>query len=197
MPLVPVLNQVARRFRRISEQKGLYLRVIDGCAPDAGEVVTDRQKLERVVANLLDNALKFTERGGVTLELARHNGTTHVRVRDTGIGVPERDAPHLFDEFYQVDNHERDRSKGFGMGLAICRKLARELGGDVRLEHTGSGGSCFELLLDAPLAERPTVGPSVGPAAGADAGHRAGGGGRPGGAPGDLPDPFAAGLCGV
>ena len=52
-----------------------------------------------------------------------------MRVRDTGIGISEQNVPYLFDEFYQVNNHERDRSKGFGMGLAICRCLARHIGG--------------------------------------------------------------------
>jgi signal transduction histidine kinase len=137
---------VARRFQPIAEQKGLWLRVIGGGDDDV-EALTDRQKLDRVVSNLVDNAIKFTQRGGVTLELAQDGAGTRVLVGDTGIGVPERDAPFLFDEFYQVDNHERDRRKGFGMGLAICRSLARQLGGDVRLARTSPGGSCFEVAV--------------------------------------------------
>jgi PAS domain S-box-containing protein len=171
VPLASVARQVARRFQRIAEQKGLSLRVVAG-EGEGPEVLADRQKLERVVSNLLDNAIKFTEAGGVTVEVA--GGTQpRVRVRDTGIGVPEEAAPHLFDEFYQVHNHERDRSKGFGMGLAICRSLARQFGGDVRLAGTGAGGSCFEVVLDA-----------RGP----------GGGRRPGGAPGGRADLEAAGV---
>ena len=144
VPLASMLRQVARRFQPICEQKGLYLRVTGN---DALEVLTDRQKLERVVVNLVDNAIKFTSRGGVTLELAECDGYPRVRIHDTGIGVPQEDVPYLFDEFYQVDNHERDRSKGFGMGLAICKSLARQLGGDVRLEATGPHGTCFEILI--------------------------------------------------
>jgi PAS domain S-box-containing protein len=144
VPLAGVLRQVARRFQPIAEQKGLWLRV---AADDDVEALTDRQKLDRVVANLVDNAIKFTERGGVTVELVGGAAGARVLVSDTGVGVPERDAPFLFDEFYQVDNHERDRKKGFGMGLAICRSLARQLGGDVRLARTSPGGSCFELTV--------------------------------------------------
>ena len=200
VPLAPMLNQVARRFRRISEQKGLFLKV--ACAEDL-RVRTDRQKLERVLSNLVDNAVKFTDRGGVTLELSARGGGAgagaSVRVRDTGIGVPERDAAMLFDEFYQVDNHERDRRKGFGMGLAICRKLARQLGGDVRLERTGPGGSCFEVVVRD--AARDAAGRGADDAAGADEGEGTDdgprGGGRPLGQAGDHADPQGAGLCGV
>ena len=173
VPLGPMLRQVARRFLPVAEQKGLWLRVE---AEGDEEVLTDRQKLERVVVNLVDNAIKFTPRGGVTLGLARDDGGTRIRVSDTGVGMAGTDAPHVFDEFYQVDNHERDRTKGFGMGLAICRNLARQLGGDVRLASTGPGGSCFEVVVER--------------------GHP-GGGGRPLGEEGDLEDPERAGVCSV
>ena len=178
--LPDLLAHVVRRFTPVAEQKGLYLRKLD-VAPadddatvpfgDAGgdddavaaaaadpqlpfRVATDRQKLERILVNLVENALKYTRSGGVTLELATRDdvdgedyGDVVIRVRDTGIGVPHDKAPYLFDEFYQVNNYERDRSKGFGMGLAICRSLARHIGADVRLVSTGDDGSCFEIVL--------------------------------------------------
>jgi signal transduction histidine kinase len=190
VPLAGMLRQVARRFQPVAEQKGLSLRV---AAEDDVEVLTDRQKLERVIANLVDNAVKFTDHGGIEIELARPEGelggqpgpvATRVRVRDTGIGVPAGAAAFLFDEFFQVDNHERDRAKGFGMGLAICRSLARQLGGDVRLAATGPGGSCFEVVLDGCGARsRPH--------------HSPGGGGRSDGAESGDCDPEAAGVCRV
>ena len=147
-----------------------------------------------MVANLVDNAIKFTEAGGVTVRLAREEGT-RVRVCDTGIGVPGAAAPHLFDEFFQVNNHERDRTKGFGMGLAICRSLARQIGGDVRLADTGPGGSCFEIILDGCGAGAVARGGGVaGTGAGAGTPVRAGGGGRPDGAARRDADPQEAGL---
>jgi signal transduction histidine kinase len=171
VPVGGMLRQIARRFQPIAEQKGLWLRVdADGDA----ELLTDRHKLERVVANLLDNAIKFTNQGGVSLELAQRHGRTRIRVRDTGTGVAEKDVPYLFDEFYQAHNHERDRSKGFGMGLAICRTLARQLGGDVRIDRTGPDGTCFEVAVD-----------------GCDPCGR----GRPVGQAGNHVHPEAAGVC--
>jgi signal transduction histidine kinase len=134
------------------------------------------------VSNLVDNAIKFTDQGAIELDwltaetssLTPSMEQVSLRVRDTGIGVPRASVPFLFDEFYQVNNHERDRTKGFGIGLAICRSLARQLGGDVRLLDTGPAGSCFEVVV-----------PAV----------RAGRGGRPDGEACDRLDPEAAGLC--
>jgi PAS domain S-box-containing protein len=178
VPVAAAVQQVARRFQPVTEQKGLQLRVA-GTDDVGATLLTDRHKLDRILSNLVDNAVKYTPPGGgVALELATAPDGPHlvVRVSDTGIGIRPEHVPHLFDEFYQVDNYERDRSKGFGMGLAICRSLARHIGGDVRLAHTGPDGSCFELVL-----------PRV------DSGR----GGRPGGADGDRADPRAARVCGV
>jgi PAS domain S-box-containing protein len=140
-----LLQQVGRRFYPIAAAKRLTLRVLGAAAV---EVHTDRLKLERIISNLVDNAIKFTPAGGITLELHHHGPSgVSVHIADTGVGIPEQDVPHLFDEFYQAHNHEPDRNKGFGMGLAICRSLARQIGGDVRLARTGPTGSCFEVLV--------------------------------------------------
>lgn len=144
--LAATVRQVVRRFQPISEQKGLYLKVTgDGDV----KVLTDRQKLERIISNLVDNAIKYTNRGGVSVGLAAGEDEVAVRVSDTGIGIPQDNVPHLFGEFYQVNNYDRDRSKGFGMGLAICKSLAHHIGGDVRLAETGPQGSCFEVVVKA------------------------------------------------
>jgi signal transduction histidine kinase len=142
--MAAMLEQIGRRFQPVAMQKGLNLRV--DSARDA-EICVDRQKLERIISNLVDNAIKFTDRGTVALELVALYDGVAVRIADSGVGIPEACVPYLFDEFYQVNNHERDRNKGFGIGLAICRSLARQLGGDVRLVSTGSSGSCFEVVV--------------------------------------------------
>jgi PAS domain S-box-containing protein len=175
------LHQVVRRFLPIAEQKGLYLRL--DAAGDV-ELLTDRQKLERIVSNLVDNAIKFTGRGGVTLELVMSEEPgVAVRVHDTGPGVPERDAPHLFEEFYQGDDAGHGpghgTGTGFGMGLTICRSLARQLGGDARLVETGPEGSTFEVTI---RSTRPAPAPAPAPPRRADP-------------PPDHPDPDDARLC--
>jgi PAS domain S-box-containing protein len=151
-----VLNNIQQRFGPLAEQRGLSLQVI---RERDIEVQTDRQKLDRLIGNLVDNALKYTTSGGVVIELIPAAESFSVRVTDTGIGIPADTAPYLFDEFYQVNNSERDRSKGFGMGLTICKYLAQQLGGSVRLVTTSERGSCFEVTLpvQSPSEPMPTV----------------------------------------
>jgi signal transduction histidine kinase len=172
--LSALFAQVERRFAPVVARKGLDLRT---SAPAGLAVHTDRMKLERILNNLLDNAVKFTERGTICVEAFPAAGDDHdaavIRVSDSGLGVPEPNIPYLFNEFYQVNNHERDHTKGFGMGLAICRCLARQLGGDVRLARTGAAGSTFEVTLPARDPRR---------------------GGRPAGPPRAVPDPEAAAV---
>jgi signal transduction histidine kinase len=225
-----LLHQIARRFMPVAEQKGLNVRVIESAANhnngDGNEsidahVLTDRQKLERIISNLIDNAIKYTRSGSVTLELLATAGegdeNVRVRVRDSGIGIPTDKVPYLFDEFYQVNNYERDRSKGFGMGLAICRSLARHIGADVRLAATGAEGSCFEIVIPrgrgdqggrdstvvgaVPLTcgtleyerQRGIGGHGGNGRQGVGADRR----GRPHGAASDRDDPATAGVCGA
>jgi PAS domain S-box-containing protein len=166
-----LLQQIGRRFLPQARQKGLVMRVVD--APEL-TCVTDRNKLERILTNLVDNAVKHTDAGFVELSAAAAEGEgILLRISDSGKGIASEAVPFLFDEFYQVNNHERDRSKGFGLGLAICRSLARQLGGDVRLAATGAQGSCFEIVLQA---------------------NRAGGRGRPQRPPGDRSHSPAPGI---
>lgn len=143
--LPSMLAHLVRRFERIAAAKGLTLRL--DCDAQQGEVASDRTKLERVIGNLVDNAIKYTNAGGVTLSLERVRNEFVVKVEDTGIGIPACHVDSLFDAFYQVDNADADRSKGFGLGLSICQNLARQVNSEIRLAHTGDAGSCFELVV--------------------------------------------------
>jgi PAS domain S-box-containing protein len=162
-----VVEHVARRLEPVARQKGLYVRVSEGADV---EVLVDQLKLERIVSNLVDNGIKYTESGGVDVAVRVRDGEALISVSDTGIGVPAESIPYLFNEFYQAGNHARDSSKGFGLGLAICRNLVRQLGGEIRLASTGKGGSCFEVCLGKERTRR---------------------GGRPHGAEGGERDPEA------
>ena len=116
-------------------------------------VETDPNLFLRVLRNLTDNALKFTESGFVGLELTTVGGRAVIVVRDSGMGIPHELQAQVFEEFYQVHNPERDRSKGLGLGLSIVRRLAHLLGIEVTMESTPGAGTVFELRL--PLARRP------------------------------------------
>lgn len=180
--IAAMLQQIGRRFAAPARAKGLSLTVAEGNEGLTCRV--DRQKLERIVSNLVDNAIKHTRAGGVSLSAEPASASApdpiSIRVTDTGEGIPDADVPYLFDEFYQVNNHERDRSKGFGLGLAICRSLARQIGGDVRLLSTGRDGTCFEVWVVS---------------ARGDDDDGAGGRGRLPREEGGRADPAAQGLC--
>jgi len=114
-------------------------------------VQSDSVSLWRVMSNLISNAIRYTPSGSIRIRC--YPSETHVRiaVQDTGIGIPEAELPHVFDEFHQIGNEERDRSKGLGLGLAIVRKTCEMLGCMVRVSSTPGKGSVFSV--EVPRAE--------------------------------------------
>ncbi|ODT33641.1 MAG: hypothetical protein ABS55_12885 [Lautropia sp. SCN 70-15] len=108
---------------------------------------TDRLLLERILRNLIDNAVKYTDKGEIRL-VARRQGTgIRIAISDTGPGIPVEEQDRVFEEFYQIGNRERDRRKGLGLGLSIVRRLVDMLGVEMRLESAMTKGTRFELEL--------------------------------------------------
>ena len=148
-----------KHFTHIAENKGLYFKVdVDDGLPE--HVYTDRQRLEQIIKNLLSNALKFTENGGVTLEIARvpdeerlpsrnliNKQTIRLSVKDTGIGIPKEKQLQIFEAFQQADGTTSRKYGGTGLGLTISRELARLLGGEIGIHSEGGQGSAFTLYL--------------------------------------------------
>ena len=143
--LAQVFRKLSSTFSRQAEARGLALRF----KPGNKWVQTDPALLERLLGNLIQNALKFTTHGGVTL-IARTIGA-HVRVEvwDTGHGIADRELALIFDEFYQVGNQERDRSMGLGMGLAIVKRLAALLHAPLAVASHSGRGSVFKIQMPA------------------------------------------------
>jgi PAS domain S-box-containing protein len=138
-----------RRMAPLAREKGLSLRLN---APDPPVWVrADRIKLSRVIGNLLGNAIKFTDRGEVRLEagLRDDDGSAEVRVADTGIGIAPEYQQSIFDEFVQLRNPERDRTKGAGLGLTICKRLVDAMGGGLSVRSEAGRGSTFAVTLPA------------------------------------------------
>jgi signal transduction histidine kinase len=113
----------------------------------------------------VNNAIKFTPSGSITLDVERSEGAIELHVIDTGIGIAEADQARLFQEFFQAGNAERDRAKGFGLGLAIARRLALQLGGDLTVQSAPGRGARFSVLLPAVAVAAPVVGGNAGAAA--------------------------------
>ncbi len=160
--LPALVDTLQRTFEPLAIDKGLTFTVdVAPLAPR--DLQTDAQRLQQILTNLLSNALKFTERGGVVLRI-RSEGRQQVafEVRDTGPGIPAHQHEVIFEAFRQADGSTHRRHGGTGLGLSIARQLALLLGGDVVLQSTPGAGSTFTLVLPlsesiAPAAERPAV----------------------------------------
>lgn len=146
--LQPWLARLQREFQPVALRKQLLLRL--DCPPEAC-VESDPVLLERVVRNLIDNAIKYTQRGEVAVEVSRgqDEDVWRLSVRDTGMGIPEHEQARIFEEFYQVGNPERDRAKGLGLGLSIVTRLVDLLDLHLALRSAPGHGSSFMLNVAA------------------------------------------------
>lgn len=143
------LQQLVQEFSPVAKAKSLRLTL--HCSVDA-YVRTDPLLLQRILRNLISNAIKYTDRGSVEISVVPQNGCWRVRVKDSGIGIPPSEHKKIFEEFYQSDNPERDGSKGLGLGLAIVKRLSKLLELGVGVESERGVGSQFSL--DIPRANK-------------------------------------------
>jgi len=131
-------------------------------APTELVLVTDRVMLARMVRNLVDNALRYTTQGSVHVDAVRTPQGVSIRVIDTGPGIPADQHQRIFEDFVQLHNPARDRSRGLGLGLAIVRRLSARLGYQVTIASEPGQGTTFSILIPADrLAERALLEPSV------------------------------------
>jgi PAS domain S-box-containing protein len=148
-----LLHAIDREFWPLAQAKSLQLRFFYTRGP--ASVFVDPRLFQSLLGNLVGNAIKYTERGGVLICLRRRGGQALIQVWDTGIGIAPEKIEAIFEEYLQIGNHERDRSKGLGLGLAIVRRLSRLLGTEVVCRSRPGLGSVFEFslpLVDAPPA---------------------------------------------
>ncbi|MBE0628712.1 MAG: response regulator [Burkholderia vietnamiensis] len=157
-----VLHEVAAIFRALADAKHLRLECVIAAGLGDG-YVGDPARVRQIVSNLVSNAIKFTEHGSVTVEAlpaAVPGRGVEIVVRDTGIGIEPDSMPTLFDVYVQTDASIYRRFGGTGLGLPLCRRLARLMGGDVTVESRPGAGAVFTAslpLADAPLRGRAAV----------------------------------------
>ncbi len=139
------VEQTVALVRPLAAKKGLALR----CSIDeqAGTVTLDKRRLEQVLLNVLNNAVKFTDAGSVALSCRVVDQYYEVTVTDTGIGIKEADLPGLFQPFHQVDTGLARSHEGTGLGLSICRKLMDMMGGTIDVTSTWQQGSSFTIRI--------------------------------------------------
>jgi two-component system phosphate regulon sensor histidine kinase PhoR len=128
------------------EEKGVAMEWLGMAGP--GCVKADRSRLDQVLINLLDNAVKYSPQGGkVTVQAAEEGEMVRVSVQDTGIGIPAKDLPRLFERFYRVDEARSRDKGGTGLGLSIVKHIVQAHGGSVQVESAPGKGSTFSFTL--------------------------------------------------
>jgi len=150
VPLQRVIDQVLIQLRPSAENKGLQLRVV----PTSLWAHADPAIIERILGNLLSNAIRYTQEGKILVGVRRRHGKCVLIVADTGIGLSGQDQNRIFDDFFQVSNPERQRDKGYGLGLSTVHRLCAALNYDIEVQSIPSRGSLFSVTLPLDLPTR-------------------------------------------
>jgi len=138
-------RNLASNFRSVIEKAGLEFEV--NIAGSGIVAYVDRQMWEKVVFNLLSNAFKYTLKGKITLELDARDERVHLAVRDTGVGIPAHELPHMFERFHRVQNSAGRTYEGTGIGLSLIKELVALHGGSIGVESREGEGSCFTATI--------------------------------------------------
>jgi PAS domain S-box-containing protein len=160
LDLSAITIELANLFRPLIERAGLQFEV--ECPPLSKPVVANGEMWEKIVLNLLSNALKFTFEGHIRIELREEAQGVVLIVSDTGIGIPKEEIDHVFRRFHRLPNARARSQEGVGLGLAVVQELARVHGGSVSVSSAESRGSTFAVRLplgsvQPDLAERPAA----------------------------------------
>jgi PAS domain S-box-containing protein len=143
--LAALTGELASTFRSAMEKAGLVFRV--ACPTLPVPVYVDRDHWERIVLNLLSNALKYTLQGGVSVQVTAEQGVAVVAIEDTGIGVAEHEVPRLFERFHRIEGAQARTHEGSGIGLALVQELMRLHHGDIAVDSELGHGTRFTLRL--------------------------------------------------
>jgi len=156
-----LLNECLNPLQVMAEQQNLYLNLdMDENLPETVE--TDPQRLTQIINNLVGNAIKFTEHGGIEIKISIDSGTAirnreqvtlQFSIKDSGIGIPEDKIDSLFKKFSQIDASDSRKYGGTGLGLAISRELCELLGGSISVKNNPEGGATFFFTISAKITE--------------------------------------------
>ena len=140
-----LIELIIENFEQTVDEKGITLSL--ECAPDLPLIESDEHCLLQIFQNIIGNAVKFTERGGVSISISGDGYRMAVRVADTGIGIAEEDLPSIFEEFRQLDGTLERNFEGTGLGLTIASRLVHLLSGSIDVESAKGKGSVFTVYL--------------------------------------------------
>ncbi len=155
-PLKPILEGIESRYAGVAAEKRISFRVRTRNA----WVLSDSALLERIVSNLVSNAIRYTQRGGVLVGVRTSGSKIRIEVWDTGVGIPADKLDEVFEEFVQLDNPERDRRKGLGLGLAIVQRLSRLLDHPIKVCSKVGRGTVMSVTIPEVRPPAPTLSPA-------------------------------------
>lgn len=151
-PLAPMFDQLRTQFAMPAAQKGLTLTI----EPTEISAAFDEKWTLEAVGNILDNAIKYTEQGGITIKAVRYELFSCIQISDTGMGIPEEELPKIFSRFHRSETvHDEE---GIGIGLYLSREIIAREGGYIKTDSSVGTGSTFHIYLrsETPLAEPAT-----------------------------------------
>jgi two-component system, sensor histidine kinase and response regulator len=143
--LQELIEEVKNLAQPFAEDKGIIINFINN--PEIGKIECDKKRVYQILINLINNAVKFTEKGSVTITCYRENNSVAAEVSDTGIGIKESDFENIFNPFFQLENSLTRKFDGSGLGLSITRKLLDMLGGSINVKSEYGKGSTFTVTL--------------------------------------------------
>jgi two-component system phosphate regulon sensor histidine kinase PhoR len=143
--LTIMIEQMRKIFEPRLREKGLLLTI--PANPALPDLMADAFKLEQVFVNLIDNAIKYTETGGITISLLQQNGQVLIEIQDTGIGIPREHLSRIFERFYVVDASRSKQLGGTGLGLSIVKHILLLHNGTIDVESTPGQGTKFIITL--------------------------------------------------
>lgn len=139
------LEKIVKIVSPLAEKKGIELKL--DIADNIGTINTDQRRLEQIILNLLNNAVKFTEKGHVCVSCRMDNNHYILSFSDTGIGMQPEEIPNLFQPFHQIDSGLSRKREGTGLGLSICKKIIEIMGGSISVESRWEHGSTFTVRI--------------------------------------------------
>lgn len=145
-----MLISIFQSFLPLAKDKGLNFRVV----PSSLYVRSDPALLERILGNFMSNAIRYSNKGSVLIGCRKRGDKVVIEVWDTGCGISDDQMSLIYEDFYQIENKERDRGKGLGLGLALAKRLAESLEHSINSKSTLGAGSCFSVAVD--IAENNT-----------------------------------------
>ncbi|MDA3894714.1 MAG: ATP-binding protein [Desulfobacteraceae bacterium] len=141
--IVELILSACELFDPVAKEKEVQLITV---LPEHLVISGDKSKMQRLITNLLENAIKYNKEGGtVTISVKQENQRVNIQIEDTGVGIPEEDLPHIFERFYRCD---RSRSLGgIGLGLSLAKAIVKAFNGDIRVKSAFDQGSSFQVIL--------------------------------------------------